>query len=120
MKFLVAVALGCLSVLPAAPAMAQQEDARGGDFVQGRRHGRAHGGMHQLAPGQAEARISRSGPEARPAGESPLAQQLADPRSGAEPGQVLGRERLSPEERRQMRRDINAAGRDIYRNQRSE
>lgn len=31
-----------------------------------------------------------------------------------------GRDRLSQEERRQLRRDINAAGRDIYRRDRSE
>ena len=100
--------------LASSPAAAQQEMPRGRDSRQGGRHG----GMHQFAPGQNEQKISQDSFEPRFAGAASGTQQATEQR--AEQGQTPGRERLTPEERRQLRRDINAAGRDIYRQTRSE
>lgn len=113
MKLLSAVLL--LSMIDiACPAGAQQDMPRGRDFAQGRRHG----GMHQLLSGQNEQKISREGAEQRSPGDAPAVQQVTEQRT--EPGPAPMRERLTPEERRQLRRDINAAGRDIYRHTRTE
>jgi len=59
-----------------------------------------------------------SGPPSAPAANPPL--PMAPPRGG---DQVTGRpagwpERMSPDERRQLRRDINEHGREIYRERR--
>lgn len=113
MRLLSAALLLCL-VGVASLAVAEQETQRGRDFRQGGRHG----GMHQFLPGQNEQKASRDSTEQRSPGTAPVAQQVTEQRT--EPGPAPGRERLTPEERRQLRRDINAAGRDIYRQTRTE
>jgi len=91
MKPLVFTMLGVLSVLGISlPAVAQQDTQGGGNSVQGRNAE----GMRQPLPRRDE-------------------QKSSDPRTSTQKTQ--GHERLSSEERRQLRRDINAAGRDIYR-----
>ncbi|MFA7282126.1 MAG: hypothetical protein WC100_18745 [Sterolibacterium sp.] len=115
MKLLSAALLLSVLGLAPSPAAAEQEMPRGRDFRQGGRHG----GMHQFAQGKNEQKDSfepRFAGDA--AGTQPATGQRADP--GQIPGQTVGRERLTPEERRQLRRDINAAGRDIYRQTRPE
>jgi hypothetical protein len=115
MKLLSAALLLTVVGLAAFPAAAQQEIPRGRDFRQGGRHG----GMHQFAPGKNEQKDSF---DPRFAGDASGTQSANEQRAdqGQSPGQTSGRERLTPEERRQLRRDINAAGRDIYRQTRSE
>jgi hypothetical protein len=98
----------------ASPAVAQQEMQRGRDSRQEGRHGR----MQQFLPGQNEPKISRDSMGQRSPSDAPMVQPVTEQRT--EPGQAPSRERLTPEERRQLRRDINAAGRDIYRQTRSE
>lgn len=113
MRVLSAALLLCL-VGFAPLAVAEQETQRGRDFRQGGRHG----GMHQFLPRQNEQKTARDSAEQRSPGAAPVAQQVTEQRT--EPGPTPGRERLTPEERRQLRRDINAAGRDIYRQTRTE
>jgi len=105
MKMLSATLLGLLIALSVSfPAFGQEGMQRGKDFAQGRRSG----GMHQPMRGQ------QSLIDAFP-GQSTPEQGVAQQRVAGQ-----GRERLSPEERQQLRRDINAAGRDIYRRTRAE
>lgn len=74
--------------------------------------------MHRALSGQNEQKLSTDGAEQHSPGEASAARPVVEPRT--EPLPVPGRERLTPEERRQLRRDINAAGRDIYRRTRTE
>jgi uncharacterized membrane protein len=55
-----------------------------------------------------------------PPGELKTADAVDAPMSAPAPTPATPRERLSPEERRQLRRDINDAGRDIYRQNQAE
>ena len=113
MKLLAAVLL--IAVVGVAfPAVAEQEMQRGRDNAPGR----MRGGMHQFMPVQNRPHISKDVAEQRPSSDAPLVQQ--GPEQRMEPGQTTGRERLTPEERRQLRRDINAAGNNIYRHSRTE
>jgi hypothetical protein len=98
----------------ALPAIAQQEMQRGRNFHQGS----GYGGMHQPSSGQNQQMIARDGAAQRPSGDAPQVPPAIEQRM--EPGPAQGRERLTAEERRQLRRDINAAGRDIYRRTRTE
>ena len=113
MNVLSAALLLCLVGI-APLAVAEQETQRSRDSRQGGRHG----GMHQFLPGQNQQKAARDSNEQRSPNAAPVVQQVTEQR--AEPGQVPGRERLTPEERRQLRHDINAAGRDIYRQTRTE
>jgi len=118
MKLLSAALLLSVLGLASFSVAAQQELQRGRDS----RHGNRRGGMHQFVPGPNEQKNSRDSFEPRFAGDTAGMQQAGEQRAdpGQAPGQALGRERLTPEERRQLRRDINAAGRDIYRQTRPE
>ncbi|MCX7175142.1 MAG: hypothetical protein NT159_14720 [Proteobacteria bacterium] len=103
--------LAALSI--SSPVAAQQEALRGRDFAKGQGSGevprswlrrneqkRSEGNTEQPVP--RESSKTQQSEELKPT-----------PTQEPVPGQL--RERLSPEERRQLRRDINAAGRDIYR-----
>ena len=97
------------------PAMAQHEMRRGGNTATGEnpgdvQHPFLRRGEQRKENGNAEQAVLR---------EAPAGQQAEELKPARTQGLVPpGRERLSPEERRQLRRDINAAGRDIYRRQR--
>lgn len=98
------------------PAMGQQETQRGRDFSKGQSHAEMQRsfwrrGEQPRPDGKSEQSSSRE-PSTVPNHEE--SKQV--PVQGFAP--VQGRERLSPEERKQLRRDINAAGRDIYRRHR--
>lgn len=111
---LVALLLGALGV--ASPAIAQQEASRGRDFLKGQHPGETQRSfVHRNEQRKIDVNAEQAVP--RDASTTPPAEELKPiPVQGQVPGQ--GRERLSPEERRQLRRDINAAGRDIYRRNR--
>lgn len=94
-----------------SPVIAQQDHQRGTAFSQGRNTER----MRQSLQRRNEQKTSDVNSERQLLGD-----ETPDPQASAQKvyqgqGQGHGRERLSPEERRQLRRDINAAGRDIYR-----
>ena len=113
---LVAVLLAALSI--PSPAVAQHEKLRGRDFVPGR----SAAEMQRPLARRNEQKVNGVAGEQQFPREATPGQQAAEQRpiqdQGQSPGQA--RERLSPEERRQLRRDINAAGRDIYRRNRPE
>lgn len=94
-----------------SPALAQQDAKRSEPLAQGRNAEK----MPQAAPRRDEQTASGGSSGRQMPGvespDTPTSERKASPGKG--PGQ--GRERLSPEERRQLRKDINAAGRDIYR-----
>lgn len=97
-------------------------------------------GAASFAYGQQEMPRGRGfGHERRAAGLRPMPGEALSPREGGGPQFIVdtssvplgaqsrpvpqhmpGPERLSPEERQQLRRDINAAGREIYRRTRAE
>lgn len=112
LSVLLASLLGLLSVLGiASPAIGQQDAQRGGHLAQEGNPERVRQSMQQ----RNEQKTSGANSERQQRGD-----ESADPQATAQklyPGQGPGqrRERLSPEERRQLRRDINSAGRDIYR-----
>jgi len=112
MKFLPSLATLSLTLLSISPpVMAQQEPQRGRDFAKGQGQGEIQRSF--LRRGEPGGKNEQSPPR------EPANAQRPDelkPVPGAVP--VQGRERLSPEERKQLRRDIHAAGRDIYRRQR--
>ena len=111
---LVTFLLGALSV--SSPAVAQHEASRGRDFARGPGQGEM---QRPFMRRNDQRRIDGDGeqPVLREASTIQPAEELkAIPMQGTVLGP--GRERLSPEERRQLRRDINAAGRDIYRRNR--
>lgn len=113
MKLLSAALL--LTVLGASSvAIGQQEMQRDRDFAQGRG---SRGGQHSL-PGRSVQ--SRGGNVQQSLGNAPSGQSETEQRAIHEHVQGKGNERLSPEERRQLRQDINAAGHDIYRRTRAE
>lgn len=104
------VLLGLLTALSIAlPAMAQQEGRRSGHFAQDRNAE----GMRQSMQRRHEMKSQDGKSERHMGKDAPPERQAAEQK--AHQGHEQGRERLSPEERRQLRRDINAAGRDIYR-----
>jgi len=108
--------LSLISLSVAMPAMGQQEMQRGKDFAKGQSHGEMQRSFlrrsEQPRPdGKSEQSLSRE-----PATVAHPEELKPAPVQGFVP--VQGRERLSPEERKQLRRDINAAGRDIYRRHR--
>jgi len=113
MKLLPSLATLSLTLLSVStPVMGQQEAQRGRDFAKGQGQGEIQRSF-----------LRRSEPEGKKEQQSlprePSTAQRPDdlkPVPGLVP--VQGRERLSPEERKQLRRDIHAAGRDIYRRQR--
>lgn len=105
MKWVSATLLALLMIPSASsPAIGQQEMRRGGTplSLPGRNEQSAYGSGRQ-SPGE-------TSPVQMETGQQAIHQPVA--------GQ--GREHLSSEERRQLRRDINAAGRDIYRQRRAE
>ncbi|TRZ64259.1 MAG: hypothetical protein D4S02_11100 [Rhodocyclaceae bacterium] len=111
---LVTLSLTLLSV--STPVIGQQEVQRGRDLAKGQSHGEMQRSfLRRNEPPRTEGKNEQSlprepSPAQRPEELKPV------PAQGLVP--VQGRERLSPEERKQLRRDINAAGRDIYRRQR--
>jgi len=114
MKFLSCLATFLLTLISvSAPVNAQQEMLRERDMTKGQNAGelrRPFMRRHELK------RVDRNAgqPNLREASAIRQADELKPvPDHGPGPGQGL--ERLSPEERQQIRRDINAAGRDIYR-----
>lgn len=119
MKYFSTLATFFLTALSfSSPVAAQQDVSRGRDFAKGQSAGEMqrswlHRHEQKRTDGNAEL------PQLRDASTIQQAEELKPvPVQGLAPGQV--RERLSPEERRQLRRDINAAGRDIYRRNRPE
>ena len=111
---LVALSLTLLSV--SMPVVGQQEMQRGRDFSKGQSHAEMQRsflrrGEQPRADGKSDQSVSRE-----PATLAHPEELKPAPVQGFVP--VQGRERLSPEERKQLRRDINAAGRDIYRRHR--
>lgn len=104
--------LGLLSALSiSSPAIGQQDAQRSGDFAQGRNAER----MRQPLQRRNEQKTSGGNSERQLPGDRSPDPQASTQKVYQGQGQGQGRERLSPEERRQLRRDINAAGRDIYR-----
>lgn len=102
------VLLGQLTALGIAlPALAQQETQRSGNIAQEHPPER----MRQYLQQRRVQPNSDGNRERQMTSNEPPDRQTSEQQTN--PGQ--GRERLSPEERRQLRRDINAAGRDIYR-----
>lgn len=103
--------LTALSV--SSPVAAQHEASRGKDFARGQGSAEVQRSWmrrneQKAIDGNTEQPLLREASTTQQTGElKPI------PAQGLAPNQV--RERLSPEERRQLRRDINAAGRDIYR-----
>ncbi|MFA6442297.1 MAG: hypothetical protein WCV99_08180 [Sterolibacterium sp.] len=101
-----------------SPVAAQHEGSRGRDSARGQ----ASGEMQRpwlRRNDQKNIDDNIEQPLLRGASTTQRAEELKPiPAQGMVPGQV--RERLSPEERRQLRRDINAAGRDIYRRNKPE
>lgn len=89
----VALAAVCLALLSTVPAHAERGDGRGG--------------RDRREAVQEDRRDSRDREEAR-----------GDGRDRRDEQQSRSRGRLSPEERRQLRRDIDDAGREIYRERR--
>lgn len=72
--------------------------------------------MGPAMQGQSEQKLSRGNTGQYPPGAAPVGQPVPEQR----PVPESGGQRLTPEERQQLRRDINAAGRDIYRRTRTE
>lgn len=104
--------LGLLTALSISlPASAQQDTQRGGSFAQGRNTER----MHQSLQRRNEQKTSVGNGERQFPGDASPDSQASEPKANQGQGPGQGRGHLSPEERRQLRRDINAAGRDIYR-----
>ncbi|MBI3525947.1 MAG: hypothetical protein HY066_15750 [Betaproteobacteria bacterium] len=89
--------LGAVGI--ALPARAQQDARRGAEFAQG-------GSMH-ASPGRGVQKTAGENSGRQLSGDG-----SSNPRASGQ--KANEHERLSPEERRQLRRDINAAGRDIY------
>jgi hypothetical protein len=67
-----------------------------------------------LAPAHAQMRY-RGMPDARPEAERGPPQQQVDPARDPQRQEFVPPGRMSPEERRQLRRDIHDAGRELYR-----
>lgn len=108
-----------LTVLWASmPAMAQQDVQRDRDIADRQR---AAGNRQSFLPNP-EPKRAGAGSERTLLRDASAGQPSEEPRPIPVQGVVStqSRERLSPEERRQLRRDINAAGRDIYRRSRPE
>lgn len=104
--------LGLLTALSISlPAIAQQDTQRGGNFAQGRNTER----MRQSVQRRNEQKASVGNGERQLPGDESPDSQPSEPKANQGQGPGQGRGHLSPEERRQLRRDINAAGRDIYR-----
>lgn len=117
MKLLPSLATLSLTLLSVStPAIGQQEVQRGREFAKGPSQGEMQRSfLRRNEPSRIEGKNEQSLPR-----ESSTAQRPDDLKPVPGPGlvPVQGRERLSPEERKQLRRDIHAAGRDIYRRQR--
>lgn len=117
MKSLPSLATLSLTLLSVStPVIGQQELQRGTDAGKVQSHGEIQRSfMRRSEPPRAEGKNEQSVPR-----EPSTAQRPDELKAVPVPGlvPVQGRERLSPEERKQLRRDINAAGRDIYRRQR--
>jgi len=94
------------------PASAQQGVQRDAEFAQGGQ-GRNAERTLQLLQGRGGQKTTGGNSGRQSLGDGSQDAQTAAQNADQGPGQ--GRERLSPEERRQLRLDINAAGRDIYR-----
>ena len=117
MKFLPSFATLALTLLSVStPSNAQQEAQRGREVAKGQNSGEVQRSFLR----RTERPRTERNAETSPLREAPTIQPAEELRPVQEPGiaAVQGRERLSPEERRQLRRDINAAGRDIYRRHR--
>lgn len=116
MKFLSSLAILSLSLLSVSmPAIAQHQTMRSRDLAKEPTIGELQRPfLRRNEPkgvdGTAERPALREASSMQPA---EALKQISEQRLLPRPGS----ERLSPEERRQLRRDINAAGRDIYRRQ---
>jgi len=108
MKSLPSLATLSLTLLSVStPLFGQHEMQRGRDFAKGQGHADLQRSFLRRdepagTSGQAVPAAAQRPEELKPA---PLPGVVSAPRL----------ERMSPEERRQLRRDINAAGREIYR-----
>jgi hypothetical protein len=115
MKLLPSLATLSLTLLSVSmPVIGQQEAQRGRDFAKGQGQGEIQRSfLRRNEPPRADGKNEQSLPR-----EPSTAQRPDELKPGPGLVPVQGRERLSPEERKQLRRDIHAAGRDIYRRQR--
>lgn len=125
MKFLASMATFLLSMLSVStPATAQHDGARGREFMRGAGAGELQRPfLRRQEPKRSDTAhesivLRESGASASASPTSPAEELKPIHAPALVPGQT--RERLSLEERRQLRRDINAAGRDIYRRNRPE